>query len=73
MSCCMQFVIDVFQDIAAAKKDASDRIDAASTHFKSKILELRATANEQVTKTLARIMITQLSGKVTKNKLTLSR
>jgi len=54
-------------DIATAKKEASDRIDAASTHFKSKILELRATVNEQVTKTQARI--TQLSGKVTKNKL----
>jgi len=54
-------------DIAAAKKEAKDRVDAASTEFKSKILQLRATVNQQVAKTNARI--SQLSGVVEKNRL----
>jgi hypothetical protein len=54
-------------DIAAAKKEAKDRVDKASTEFKSKILMLRATVNQQVAKTNARI--TQLSGVVEKNRL----
>merc|ERR1719502_949690 len=54
-------------DIAAAKKEAKDRVNAASTEFKSKILQLRATVNQQVAKTNARI--SQLSGVVEKNRL----
>jgi hypothetical protein len=55
------------KDIDAAKKEAQDRVDAATTEFKANILNLRATVNEQVAKTNTRI--TQLSGVVEKNKL----
>merc|ERR1711998_400590 len=54
-------------DIAAAKKEAKDRVDAANTSFKTSLYSLTATVNEQVQKTNARI--DQLSDTVEKNKV----
>merc|ERR1712023_244443 len=54
-------------DIAAAKKEAKDRVDAANTQFKTSLFSLTATVNEQVQKTNARI--DQLSATVQKNKV----
>jgi len=54
-------------DIAAAKKEAKDRVDAANTSFKTSLYSLTATVNEQVQKTNARI--DQLSATVQKNKV----
>jgi len=54
------------KDIAAAKKEAKDKVNAAETQMKTKILLLRATVNKQVEHTHARI--SQLSGVVEKNK-----
>merc|ERR1711871_678366 len=54
-------------DIAAAKKEAKDRVDAANTQFKTSLFTLTATVNEQVQKTNARI--DQLSATVQKNKV----
>merc|ERR1712054_132031 len=53
-------------DIAAAKKEAKDRVEAANTSFKTSLYSLTATVNEQVQKTNARI--DQLSATVQKNK-----
>merc|ERR1712164_172952 len=54
-------------DIAAAKKEAKDRVEAANTSFKTSLYSLTATVNEQVQKTNARI--DQLSSTVQKNKV----
>jgi hypothetical protein len=54
-------------DIAAAKKEAKDRVDQANTAFKSSLYSLTATVNEQVQKTNARV--DQLSATVQKNKV----
>jgi hypothetical protein len=54
-------------DIAAAKKEATERVNAAKLEFKSKILKLRATVNTQVTSSKNRM--TQLTGKVEKARL----
>merc|ERR1719446_1582665 len=55
------------KDLAAARKEAKDKVAAASAHFKSRIIGLRATVNQQVAKTNARIK--QLSGVVEKDKV----
>merc|ERR1711998_93417 len=54
-------------DIAAAKKEAEDRVSEAKTEFNSKILQLRSVVNQQVAKANARV--DALSGTVKKNKL----
>merc|ERR1719502_1186401 len=55
------------KDIASAKKEAKDRLDAASTEFKTSLRTLSSTVAEQVQKTNARI--DQLSNTVDKNKV----
>merc|ERR1712054_53737 len=55
------------KDIAAAKKEAAERVKKAEADFKTRILLLRATVKKQVAATNARI--TALSGTVEKNKL----
>merc|ERR1719271_203289 len=54
------------KDIAAAKKEANDRVAKFRAGFKADILKLGAVAEDQVTKLNGRV--TQLSGVVTKNK-----
>merc|ERR1711871_484453 len=54
-------------DIAAARKEADERVKAASASFKMNILHLRSVALEQTTKLEQRQ--TQLSGVVTSNRL----
>jgi len=54
-------------DIAAAKKEAKDRVTAAQSEFKTSLYSLTATVNEQVKKTNARV--SQLSDTVDKNKV----
>merc|ERR1711871_1854533 len=55
------------KDIASAKKEAKDRLDAASTEFKTSLRTLSSTVAEQVQKTNARI--DQLSNTVDKNRV----
>jgi len=55
------------KDIAAAKAEAKKRVADAKIAFKSKIMALRATVNQQVASTNARM--TSLSGTVTKNRV----
>merc|ERR1719460_3423244 len=55
------------KDIAAARKEAKDRVKNMTTEFNSKILELRATINQQAS--AAKNRMTQLAGTVEKNKL----
>merc|ERR1712216_105834 len=55
------------KDIAAAKKEAADRVAAAKTEFKTRLYSLTATVNEQVKKTNTRI--SQLTNVVEKNKV----
>merc|ERR1711970_1406514 len=54
-------------DIAAAKKEAKDRVDSAQSQFKTSLYSLTSTVNEQVQKTNNRI--SQLSDTVEKNKV----
>merc|ERR1711871_319842 len=54
-------------DIATAKKEAEARVQAAEASFKTGLLKLTSTVNEQVQKTNNRV--TQLSGVVEKNKV----
>jgi hypothetical protein len=54
-------------DIAAAKKEAKDRLDKAETSFKVGLRSLTSTVQEQVQKTNARIE--QVSNTVDKNKV----
>merc|ERR1711966_238272 len=54
------------KDIAAAKKEANDRVAKFRAGFNADILKLGAVAEDQVTKLNGRV--TQLSGVVTKNK-----
>merc|ERR1711871_1356008 len=54
-------------DIAAAKKEAEERVEEAEASFKTSIYVLTSTVNEQVQKTNNRV--TQLSGVVEKNKV----
>merc|ERR1740117_251477 len=55
------------KDIAAAKAEAKARVAAAQTEFKVGIRTLRATVDEQVSKTNKRI--DELGETVTKNKI----
>merc|ERR1711871_532865 len=55
------------KDIAAAKKEANDRVAAFRASFKADILKLSAVAEEQVSKMNTRV--TQLSGTIESNKL----
>merc|ERR1711871_495526 len=55
------------KDIAAAKKEANDRVAAFRTSFKADILKLSSTAEEQVSKLNSRV--TQLSGVVESNRV----
>jgi hypothetical protein len=57
---------DTVKDIAAAKKEAKERVDAASRQFKIGLRVLSATIKDQVTKTDARI--DQLTDTVRKHK-----
>jgi hypothetical protein len=54
-------------DIAAAKKEANDRINKAKMSFKVNLMHLASTVKEQVTHLNAGV--TQLQGTITKNKL----
>merc|ERR1711968_296981 len=54
-------------DIAAAKKEANDRVEGFKTSFKADILALSTKSEEQVKKLNGRV--TQLSGVVSSNKL----
>merc|ERR1711970_169331 len=54
-------------DIAAAKKEAEERVDSAQSQFKTSLYSLTSTVNEQVQKTNNRI--SQLSDTVEKNKV----
>jgi len=54
-------------DIAAAKKEAKDRVVKAQAQFKSSLYKLTSTVNEQVQKTNARI--SQVSAVVESNKV----
>merc|ERR1711871_1269885 len=55
------------KDIAAAKKEANDRVSAFRASFKADILKLSSVAEEQVSKLNTRV--TQLSGTIDSNKL----
>merc|ERR1711871_253006 len=55
------------KDIAAAKKEANDRVAAFRASFKADILKLSAVAEEQVSKMNTRV--TQLAGTIESNKL----
>merc|ERR1711998_375375 len=53
-------------DIAAAKEEAEQRVQAAEASFKTGLYKVSSTVNEQVQKTNNRV--TQLSNTITKNK-----
>jgi len=58
-------------DIAAAKKEAKDRVAKATSYFKVNLLHLSSVVKHQVTKLNGRV--TQLQGVVTKNRLEQAR